>query len=132
MLQLATTNSSCVAAFIELGPSYISSDVETGETDCKYFFPSGYNIEEEEVQEVKKKSKKKAKVKASVTTNQEETVSVATSDLTKEQSEIDHDEILEQESDEEKELDAYKDDAEDKIFGADKATSPIEDNTVNT
>lgn len=131
MIQLATTNSSCVAAFVELGPSFMSTDVEAGETDCKYLFPPGYNTEEEEIQEVKKKSKKKPKVKASVTTNQEETVSVATSDLTKEQSEIDHDEILEQESDEEKESDAYKDNAEDKMFGADKATSPIDDNTEN-
>lgn len=128
VLQLATTNPSCVTAFVELGPSYVSSDVDAGEIDCGYFFPPGYNIQEEEIQEVKKKSKKKTKGKTSATANQEETISLATSDLTKEQSEIDHDEVLEQESDEEKEMET-EDNMEEKVFGADKATSPIEDKT---
>lgn len=107
----------------------MSSNVDSGEIDCKYFFPPGYSIKEEEVQEVKKKSKKKGKSKPVVTANQEETTSVATSDLTKEQSEIDHEEILEQESDEEKDIEIFEDATEDKILGADKATSPIENKT---
>lgn len=106
----------------------MSSDVEVGERDCNFFFPPSYNIQDTEVQEVRKKPKKKLKIKSTTTTYPEETTSVATSDLTKEQSEIDHDEILEQESDEEKPLITF-DDNEDRIFGADKATSPIDHNT---
>lgn len=128
VLQLATTNSSCVTAFVELGPSYISPDVDVGEIDCGYFFPPGYSTQEEEIQEVKKKIKKKAKVKTVTAANQEETISLATSDLTKEQSEIDHEEILEQDSDEEKEME-IEDNIEEKVLGADKATSPIDDKT---
>lgn len=114
-------------AFSELGPSYMSSDVEAGEKDCKYFFPSGYSIREEEVQEVKKKSKKRVKPKPTVAANQEEATSVATSDLTKEQSEIDHEEILEQESEEEKDMECFEENSVERIQGTDKATSPIED-----
>lgn len=104
----------------------MSSDIEVGEMDCKYFFPTGYTIKEEEVPEVKKKSKKKTKQKPSMAANQEETTSVATSDLMKEQSEIDHDEILEQESDEDKDIEMCDDVTEEKLLGSDKATSPIE------
>lgn len=117
-------------AFIELGPSYVSRDVEVGETDCKNFFPPTYNIQETEIQEVKKKIKKKIKVKSTTAIYPEETTSVTTSDILKDQCEIDHEEILEQESDEEKQLLTSDDTIEEKIFGADKATSPIEDNTA--
>lgn len=126
--QLSTTYPECVKAFTELCPSHVSNDVEVGETECKYFFPPNYNLQETEIQEVKKKTKKKIKIKSTTTTYLEETTSVATSDLTKEQSDIDHDDILEQDSDEEKPT-TSDEIVEEKIFGADKATSPIQNTT---
>lgn len=129
VFQLSTTNPECVRAFIELCPTYISIDVEIGETDCKYFFPPNYNLQETQIQEVKKKTKKKIKIKSTTATYLEETTSVATSELTKEQSEIDHEEMLEQDSDEEKQTTITDDTIEDKISGADKATSPIQNIT---
>ncbi|KAG5889779.1 hypothetical protein JTB14_036395 [Gonioctena quinquepunctata] len=86
-----------------------------------------YHAVEEEIQEVKKKTKKRGKPK---TYAQEETTSTATSDLVKEQSELDHEEFEEPESDEEK-IEGVLEDTEDgPVAGADKATSPIEEEKV--
>lgn len=129
VIQLAKTSPAGFTAFAELGPSYMSSDVEAGEIDCNYFFPPGYNVRKEEVTEVKKKSKRKKKHAAPAnSSNQEEVVSVATSDLVKEQSELDHEEITEAESDEEK-VESTCEEGDERL-GADKATSPIEDQAI--
>ncbi|XP_066156103.1 uncharacterized protein [Euwallacea fornicatus] len=63
IIQLAKDDPQCFMDFMDLGPSYISSDVEIGELDCRYFFPPGYNTPEAEIiTYLKKKSKKKCKI----------------------------------------------------------------------
>ncbi|CAH1109671.1 unnamed protein product [Psylliodes chrysocephalus] len=130
VIQLAKTIEDCLIAFIELGPTYMSSDVEQGEIDCKYFFPDGYNVPKEVIQEVKKKFKKKGRGKAAAI-NQEETTSTATSDLVKEQDELDHEELEEINSEDEKnECELLNEEVisgEHSARDADKATSPLSD-----
>lgn len=108
----------------------MSSDVEQGEIDCKYFFPDGYNVPKEVIQEVKKKFKKKGRGKAAAI-NQEETTSTATSDLVKEQDELDHEELEEINSEDEKnECELLNEEVisgEHSARDADKATSPLSD-----
>lgn len=60
IIQLAKDDPNCFMDFMDLGPSYISTDIEVGELDCRYFFPPGYNTPEAEIiTYLKKKSKKK-------------------------------------------------------------------------
>lgn len=60
IIQLAKDDPNCFMEFMDLGPSYISTDIEVGELDCRYFFPPGYNTPEAEIiTYMKKKSKKK-------------------------------------------------------------------------
>ncbi|CAG9823404.1 unnamed protein product [Phaedon cochleariae] len=125
VIQLAKTNPDCLMAFSELGPSYMSADAEAGEIDCQYLFPQGYNVAQEEIVLVKKKTKKKGKPKPYT---QEETASTAASDLTKDQSDLDHEELEEVDSEEEKVAGETLEYVE--VTGADKATSPIEEEKI--
>ncbi|XP_072388982.1 uncharacterized protein [Diabrotica undecimpunctata] len=138
VIQLAKTNEECLLAFTELGPTYMSADAEKGEIDCKYFFPAGYNVPKEVIHEVKKKFKKK-KAKAPVV-NQEETTSIATSDIAKEQEDLEHEDeeansdeeriecdVVQEENIEEETTEADQNSAR-SAKEADKATSPIYDN----
>ncbi|CAH1280632.1 unnamed protein product [Diabrotica balteata] len=138
VIQLAKTNEECFQAFTELGPTYMSADAEKGEIDCKYFFPAGYNVPKEVIHEVKKKFKKK-KAKAAVV-NQEETTSIATSDIAKEQEDLEHEDeeansdeeriecdVVQEENIEEETIEADQNSAR-SVKEADKATSPINDN----
>ncbi|ERL84854.1 hypothetical protein D910_02278 [Dendroctonus ponderosae] len=62
VIQLAKDNAQCFMEFMDLGPSYISTDIEVGAADCFYFFPPGYNTPESEIiTYLKKKSKRKGK-----------------------------------------------------------------------
>ncbi|KAH1014044.1 hypothetical protein HUJ04_002944 [Dendroctonus ponderosae] len=63
VIQLAKDNAQCFMEFMDLGPSYISTDIEVGAADCFYFFPPGYNTPESEIiTYLKKKSKRKGKM----------------------------------------------------------------------
>ncbi|XP_060518186.1 thioredoxin domain-containing protein 3-like isoform X2 [Cylas formicarius] len=60
VIQLAKIDPEVFAAFEDLGYTYMSKDVEIGESDCNYFFPDDYNTPEAEIiTYLKKKSKKK-------------------------------------------------------------------------
>ncbi|CAG9862741.1 unnamed protein product [Phyllotreta striolata] len=139
VIQLAKTMEDCVRAFADLGPTYVSPDVDQGEIDCKFFFPDGYNAPKEVIQQVKKKFKRKGKGKAA-NVNQDEATSTATVDLVKEQEELDHEELEEQNSEDEKNdgevlLEENVDDEEaespkSSAREADKATSPFSDGKI--
>ncbi|XP_076270018.1 uncharacterized protein LOC143202402 isoform X1 [Rhynchophorus ferrugineus] len=63
VIQLAKEDQDYFVEFEELGPSYMSRDVEIGELDCKYFFPADYNAPEAEIiTYLKKKSKRRGKM----------------------------------------------------------------------
>ncbi|VEN44863.1 unnamed protein product [Callosobruchus maculatus] len=138
VVQLATDNPDCVMAFGDLGPSYISPDVDASEVDCGFFFPPDYKLVKEEVKEVKKNKKKrgnwlkvasKGAKQAAAAVKDQDTASIATSDTTKEQSEIDHEETEENLSDAEEERPTEEEEKLEEVEGveeADKATSPIE------
>ncbi|CAH1974649.1 unnamed protein product [Acanthoscelides obtectus] len=131
VIQLATNNPDCVMVFGDLGPSYISPDVDASEVDCGFFFPPDYKIVKEEVKEVKKNKKKRGKgaKQAAAAAKDQDSASIATSDTTKEQSEIDHEEIEENFSDAEEEKPTEEQDKLEEmetVEEADKATSPIE------
>lgn len=59
VVQLSKKRSDAFLAFAQLGPSRISTNVATGEEECKIFFPEDYDIEEETIQVVAKKAPKK-------------------------------------------------------------------------
>ncbi|KAJ8982019.1 hypothetical protein NQ317_007727 [Molorchus minor] len=124
VIQLIKENPECLAAFMDLGPSYVSSDAVVGEEECKSFFPPDYNAPAVEVTEVKKKSRRKGK-KHSHAVNKDDVASIATSDPNIDvHSEADHlEDENEEESDEEK-PEGFTD-REGNGSGADKATSPI-------
>nr|CAH7743736.1 unnamed protein product [Callosobruchus chinensis] len=131
VVQLGTDNPDCVMAFGDLGPSYISPDVDASEVDSGFFFPPDYKLVKEEVKEVKKNKKKRGKgaKQAAAAAKDQDTASIATSDTTKEQSEIDHEETEENLSDAEEERPPEEEDKLEEVEGveeADKATSPIE------
>lgn len=65
VVQLSKKRSDAFFAFAQLGPSRISTNIATGEEECKIFFPEDYDlVEEETVQLVSKKPiKKKGKKK---------------------------------------------------------------------
>lgn len=118
-------------AFSELGPTYMSPDAIVGEMDCKFFFPPGYNQSETEAKQEKKKQKKRGKRHATV--NKE--ASVAASEVivdNNDQNETEQveDENEEQDSDEEK-LPSEDEANDNSVTGADKATSPIHENTTD-
>ncbi|XP_050307499.1 uncharacterized protein LOC126744182 [Anthonomus grandis grandis] len=63
VIQLVKDDPNIFLEFMELGPSYVSRDVDIGELDCAYFFPPGYNTPEAEIiTYLKKKSKRKLKI----------------------------------------------------------------------
>nr|CAI5848239.1 unnamed protein product [Callosobruchus analis] len=106
-------------------------DVDASEIDSGFFFPPDYKVVKEEVKEVKKNKKKRGKgTKLAVAAvKDQDAVSIATSDTTKEQSEIDHEETEENLSEADEERPTEEEDKPEEAEGveeADKATSPIE------
>lgn len=110
----------------------MSVDAIVGESDCKYFFPPGYNESETETKQEKKKQKKKGK-KHAAAINKEASVAVselATDQSVQNETDIGEDDNEEQDSDEEK-LEGQEDFENDSsVTGADKATSPIHESTT--
>ncbi|CAG9768426.1 unnamed protein product [Ceutorhynchus assimilis] len=142
VIQLAKEDRQCFMDFIDLGPSYMSTDVEVGVLDCQYFFPPGYNTPESEIiTYLKKKTKRKGKIgkfragtdqlqdgdSQSVITGTEVDSSVA--DLGEDTVIGDDANNEEAESDEEEADDVDKGEEEtqisDVLESADKATSPV-------
>ncbi|XP_076270019.1 uncharacterized protein LOC143202402 isoform X2 [Rhynchophorus ferrugineus] len=147
VIQLAKEDQDYFVEFEELGPSYMSRDVEIGELDCKYFFPADYNAPEAEIiTYLKKKSKRRGKM-AKVKIQQEnveettqpanEEVGLAPTDANAEETTGGDDEAeAVNETEEDDEDDGSKDDDEDEDgvenieeddAGIDKATSPVGD-----
>lgn len=130
VVQLSKANPDCFAEFSELGPTYLSVDAIIGEMDCKFFFPPGYNQSEAEAKQEKKKQKKRSKRHAAAVNKE---ASVAASEVAVDnQNETDQIEDENEEQDSEEEKLAGSEDAEhdNSVVGADKATSPIHENTT--
>ncbi|XP_065172329.1 thioredoxin domain-containing protein 3-like [Atheta coriaria] len=49
VLKVAKRKSDPILAFAQLGPTYMSSNVDTGERDCSHFFPENYEDEDAEI-----------------------------------------------------------------------------------
>ncbi|XP_030752429.1 uncharacterized protein LOC115879656 isoform X2 [Sitophilus oryzae] len=150
VIQLAKINPDAFGEFEELGPSYMSRDVDIGELDCKYFFPPGYNVPEAEIiTYLKKKSRKKGRgnrTKAQPDQVDDQALSVRTETDTSGTIDINAEETGEEvgatddvnnESEEEEDADGSKDDEDEEdgnkeneegIDGVDKATSPVAEN----
>lgn len=132
VLQLSKKRSEAFLAFAQLGPCRISTNVGTGEEECKIFFPEDYDTVEEEIIETTKKTVKKRGKKKQAKEEEEEAEeqpAVATEgqpEIMPEEGEggeaegEERDEGEGGEGDEEGEATA-----EEGVDGADKATSPM-------
>ncbi|KAL1491012.1 hypothetical protein ABEB36_011673 [Hypothenemus hampei] len=122
VIQLAKDDPQCFMDFIDLGPSYISTDIEIGELDCRYFFPPGYNTPEAEIiTYLKKKSKRKGRLgKLKIPCEQEtdaQSVVTTGTDMS----------IIDDALNVEDEANGSEEDAgQEEDNAADKATSPME------
>ncbi|XP_045471841.1 uncharacterized protein LOC123678729 [Harmonia axyridis] len=134
ILQISKENKECFTAFLDIGPSYRSINVEIGEKDSSLIFPPGYDAPLKQEREVSKKSKKKkTKIVQQVTVNKEgeEVIETLITDQTEEideqktNSKEDGDENGDEEYDEEEEeINIDTEDAE-TVAGEEKATSPM-------
>ncbi|XP_044752415.1 uncharacterized protein LOC123312194 [Coccinella septempunctata] len=137
ILQVSKEDKECFEAFLKVGPSYRSLNVEVGEKDCSFLFPPGYDAPPKKEQEVSKKSrKKKNKIIHQITVNKdgEEIIETMVADKTSteetEELKTDIKDEGEENFDEEEDFDDEEDelileDTEIERAGEEKATSPM-------
>lgn len=58
-MQVSKQESEAIKEFMDLGPSYVSSNAVVGEKDCHILFPDNYDSPEEELIETKKRTQKR-------------------------------------------------------------------------
>lgn len=113
VVQLSQKRSDAYLAFVQLGPSRMSTNPATGEEECKIFFPEGYDVPEEEVVEEEEEVRKKPSRKRGKRSSQQQQQPAA--------AEGEQPEAVPEEGGAEEEA------GEGEPEGADKATSPMQE-----